>query len=107
MKGKETTINIGKTFNRFPAGRTEKDGIGSGEEFRKKVLSTALGDYEVLNIEMDDTLGYGSSFLEEAFGGLVRDGFSASDLRRRIRILSEDDSLKVEIFGYIDEASKS
>jgi len=51
-------------------------------------------------------MGYGSSFLEEAFGGLVRkNGFIASDLHKRLDVRSANDrSLVTEVWSYIDDA---
>lgn len=99
--------NIGKTFSRFPAGRYEKDGPASGEEFRKNVLIPLLNsDVAVIRIELDDALGYGSSFLEEAFGGLVRLGWEAGVLLGRFDLVSDDLSLIDEIRGYIKEAAE-
>ena len=56
---------------------------------------------------MDGVAGYGSSFLEEAFGGLVRvEGFTAEALKEKIRFVSEDPTLEKEIWDYVDDAEK-
>jgi hypothetical protein len=59
-----------------PGFRLVKDGPNSGEWFRNSVLSpmlrAAIDDGSKLTVELDGVAGYGSSFLEEAFGGLVR-----------------------------------
>ena len=57
-----------------------------------------------IRIELDGTEGYGSSFLEEAFGGLVRlRGFGAEELHRLVTLISdEDESIPIEIWDYID-----
>jgi hypothetical protein len=61
-----------------PGGRFIADGDFSGEWFREQVLVPALlaakEKSEELEVELDGTSGYGSSFLEEAFGGVVRKG---------------------------------
>jgi hypothetical protein len=61
---------------RSPGGRYEADGPFSGEWFRETILrpafSNSLQSGEKLVVELDGTSGYGSSFLEEAFGGLIR-----------------------------------
>lgn len=99
-------INVGKQFNRFPAGRFLADGPWSGERFRDEVLAPALKGGARVVVELDDTLGYGSSFLEEAFGGLVRTGvLPSTELTRRIELLTEDESLRLEILSYIEEAN--
>jgi hypothetical protein len=65
-------LSIAKDFSAFPAGRERKDGPYSGERFREEILMPRLESSESLEIDLDGTMGYGSSFLEEAFGGLVR-----------------------------------
>lgn len=107
MSASSIKINIGKQFSRFPAGRYIADGPGSGEQFREQILIPALRSSGVVEIELDDALGYGSSFLEEAFGGVVRSGsFGAKDLHAKLCLLSEDDSLVREVWEYIDEAAR-
>lgn len=68
-------INVARDFTRFPAGRYKSLGKGSGEEFRDKFLVPALKAGHHTVIELDGTTGYPPSFLEEAFGGLVRLGY--------------------------------
>ena len=99
-------IHIAKDFSRFPAGRYEKDGQFSGEVFRRRLLVPALSKHSHVSVNLDGTLGYGSSFLEEAFGGLVRkEGFAADELHRRL-VLESDDSFWIqEIWSYIDDAA--
>ncbi len=72
-----------------PGGRFKKDGPNSGEWFRDDILLPRLrhaaGRDDPLIVELDGAPGYGSSFLEEAFGGLVRLGvFTAPELRDRL-----------------------
>lgn len=99
-------INIERDFSRYPAGRYEGDGPYSGQAFRDKFLVPVLTKKsEKVLIELDGARGYGSSFLEEAFGGLVRAGFSADDVFNLIELKSEDNSLIEEIKGYIMEQS--
>src|SRR3546814_15338079 len=46
---------------------------------------------EVVVVDLSEALGYGSSFLDEAFGGLVRDrGYRREDMRGRLRIQDAD-----------------
>lgn len=97
-------IDIGSEFTRFPAGRYVSDGIFSGEKFRDTVLVPALRAYREVRVLLDGTMGYGSSFLEEAFGGLVRVGFDKQDLLRRLLLVSNDRSIVEEIQEYITKA---
>jgi len=98
-----TTINVGREFSRYPAGRLAKDGPHSGEAFREQWLRPPLARGEEVKIELDDALGYGSSFLEEAFGGLVRGAHKLSRefVLRTIHLITADRALQEEIVSYI------
>lgn len=84
------TIAIATDFTRYPGPRYRKDGSFSGEQFREEVLVPALHKAEqhgnTVIVLLDGVAGYGSSFLEEAFGGLVRSGLSSEVLTRHLRI---------------------
>lgn len=97
----DTVINIARDFSRAPAGRYISDGPNSGERFRTEYLVPALGKTDAITIELDGARAYGSSFLEEAFGGLVRLGYAATDLLRRLQLKSSDPSLVAEIRSYL------
>ena len=98
-------LNVAKDFSPYPSGRYKRDGPHSGEVFRDDWLVPALQESQELVVELDDVEGYGSSFLEEAFGGLVRKGFSTADvLKNQLKLTSSDDALIEEIRSYIDEA---
>lgn len=101
-----TIIKIAEEFTTEPAGRYYSDGKFSGERFRKEFLVSALRTHEKIVIDFDRTEGYGSSFLEEAFGGLVHEeGFSAEELHKRFEFIShEDESVIGEVWSYIDSA---
>lgn len=96
-------IDVASQFSRVPAGRYAADGPYSGELFRTKLLIPALERGEVVEVRLDGARGYGSSFLEEAFGGLVRlRRWSAEQLLLRLKLISNDDpTIKDEIIGYI------
>ena len=72
--------------------------------FRNTRLIPELEKNHVIAIELDDTAGYGSSFLEEAFGGLVRASIPHERIKNNIFFNSEDESLVEEINEYIDDA---
>ena len=97
-------IKIAEEFSRFPAGRFIKDGPFSCEYFRTKFLEPPLRRSEELTVDMDGARGYGSSFLEEAFGGLIRGGLPKNIVKEKMNILATNRSLKAEIFDYIDKA---
>jgi len=105
---KSVMIDVGKDFSMYPAGRFVDDGPASGAAFRDKVLVPYLKSEQSVEVFLDNAEGYGSSFLEEAFGGLVRVGeWSASELRTRITISSMDESMIEEIWDYIEAADKA
>ena len=99
------SVSIASSFSKFPAGRYKSDGPNSGERFRDDILWPVLKAKTQVLLSLDGTLGYGSSFLEEAFGGLVRiHGLTPSQLRELLKIETSDKSLEVEIWSYIDDA---
>lgn len=108
----EHMISIAKDFSAFPAGRVEQDGPNNGERFRKEILVPALKAAEransILVIQLDGLKSCGSSFLESAFGGLVRyDGYTAKKLRALVRIDHGNASLeryKLAIENHIKRA---
>ena len=100
-------INIGKDFSKNPNGRYSKNGYNSGEEFRESILLPLLKKGTV-EINFNGTLGYSSCFLEEAFGGLMRNNkiniLSYNTIINRLIIVSDDPSIKIEILEYIKKA---
>lgn len=103
-------LDIAREFSPYPAGRYPSDGPFSGERFRSQLLQPLFlqcrksGDK--LLVELDGTAGYGSSFLEESFGGLVRSTqLDAAALMNVLEFASEDDSLIAEVTEYIRDAS--
>jgi hypothetical protein len=79
----------------------------SGEAFREIHLEPALREGKQISVELDGTIGYGSSFLEEAFGGLVRSlRLQPKVLQSRLQIKTEDQALLDEVNSYIEEAAQ-
>ena len=103
-------INIARDFSPVPAGRFLADGPDSGERFRTDFLLPAFraGDQNI-EIEIDGTAGYGSSFLEEAFGGLIRVGIDRDLAIRSIKVISDDPDYEMYrdlILAFLKEASQ-
>src|SRR5690349_18098213 len=101
MSTSSNIVDVGKHFTRYPAGRTATDGPYSGEIFRDRFLRPSLDRHEPIVVKLDSALGYGSSFLEEAFGGLVRLGYSKDEILALVKLDTEDRFLQSEIEGYI------
>jgi len=59
-------------FTKYPGPRFKKLGPNSGEEFREDYLVEALKKDSEVSVNLDGVIGYGSSFLEEIFGGIIR-----------------------------------
>ncbi|MDI9506565.1 MAG: DUF4325 domain-containing protein [Bacillota bacterium] len=102
-------IHISKDYSKIPGGRYIKDGPFSGEEFRETILRPkfleAKQQNTTLQVNLDGGYGYGSSFLEEAFGGLARELKDPAILR--IEIISEEETILIsQITKYIEEGLK-
>lgn len=98
------TINIATDYTKKPGGRHIDEGPFSGEDFRINILRPkyleAKEKNEVITVVLDGGFGYATSFLEEAFGGLVRE-FSDPDILK-IRIVSDEEpTWKSKVDGYI------
>ena len=98
-------IGISRQFSRFPAGRYADDGPFSGQAFREKLLIPAMKSGKQVIIDLDGTAGFGSSFLEEAFGGLIRAGWSSEEVLGRMKFTCGDPSVIEEITDYIKSAT--
>lgn len=105
-------INICEDYTDTPGGRYIKQGDFSGQDFRNKLLKPkyieAIEKGEELEINLDGGYGYGSSFLEEAFGGLIRElDKNYEQASTIIKIISNDEPKLIEdIKRYINEAIK-
>lgn len=102
-----TEIRIAKDYSRYPGGRYRRLGKYSGEEFRDDFLRPALEQGCEVKVVLDGTEGYGSSFLEEAFGGLIRAGCDPNVVRAKLKPIAEDAEFETyvdEIWQYIDDA---
>ena len=101
------TLVIAKEYSKTPGGRFKKEGAYSGEEFRTSKLLPAYikakTKGEKLVIDLDGGYGYGSSFLEEAFGGLARE-LRDKDILDRITIKSDEEPILAEdIRNYMEK----
>jgi hypothetical protein len=101
------TIYVARDFTKMPCVRRPEDGPHSGAEFRDKILLPALRSNETVTVDMDGVLTLGSSFLEEAFGGLVRKGYyTARELAGKLVLKFQLTSYVDEAWGYIKTARK-
>jgi len=104
----DTTIDLAKEFNVRPFGRYRKDGDRSAQVFREDLLLPALRAHDHVTVDLSGTNFYGSSFLEEVFGGLVREGFTKDELDRKLTVLHDKlPSVVTEVEEYIVKATKN
>lgn len=105
-------ISIAEDFSAYPAGRDEKDGPYNGSRFRKELLvprlNSVISKGGQLTVSLDGVLSFGSSFLEEAFGGLVRqEGFTKSQVIDHLSVVSSSPGRRRYIEAikrYVDRA---
>ncbi|EKN4696362.1 STAS-like domain-containing protein [Yersinia ruckeri] len=101
-------ISIAKDFSETPFGRFPSDGPNSAERFRQELLVPEFkksGSEEVIVDFSGVALGIGSSFLEEAFGGLIRvEGFKQDEILCRLKIQTKLPIYKNQILKFLSEA---
>ena len=105
-------IDLARDFSPYPAGRVAEDGDNNGARFREAVLVPALlrakQTGEKVVVDIDGVRTFGSSFLEEAFAGLIRLGrFTRKDLTALLEVRCTKSHLlifKDTITAYIREA---
>ena len=104
-------IKICDDFSDAPGGRYINEGEFSGEEFREQLLLPNLikaeKDNEKLEIDFDGCYGFSTSFLEEAFGGLVRCCRRKGILKIINIVSTEDEGLKDLVEKYILSAENA
>lgn len=88
------TISVLNNFNEYPGLRNCSISEFSGEDFYHKILNNSFKEAfekkEILQINLDGTGGYASSFLDEAFGNLVYD-FTLAEVKKYIEIVSKQE----------------
>lgn len=103
-------FNVVKDFSRTPSARVAKEGKYPGTELRDKItpkIKAAIDKNVSFRIDLDGASGYGTSFLEEVFGGLIREEhIKLDDLKKCLKIKSDEEpELIEEIWEYIKDAN--
>lgn len=103
------TFNLAADYSKNPSARFEDEGINGGEQLRKIIvpqLKEAIAQRDKFQIILDGTSGLGTSFLEEVFGGLIREEhISYQELKDYLVVISEEEpELIDEINQYIEDA---
>ena len=97
-------ISVVNDFSEEPFGRFPSDGPNNGARFREEMLVPALRQYDRVVVDLNGAF-YGSSFLEEVFGGLVRFGwFRQSEVRQKLEIVHNLESYVRASWRYINDA---
>lgn len=105
-------IKIAKDFSTSPGPRYEIEGEWSGEVFRKTILypqmKSAIENGTKIIVDLDGTAGYGTSFLEEAFGGLIREEKIPFEvINNKLTLISEEETYLIDdINNYLLDAKK-
>lgn len=93
-------ISIADDFTKSPGARTKEDGPFSGEEFYEKLLKSKFEEIlkteEKLEVILDGTDGFASSFLNESFRRLAQH-FGKELVKSKIIITSNEISRYKEI----------
>ena len=100
---------IATQFSRTPSARIESEGKYPGVKLREIIapmIRECIGKCEDFIVDLDGTAGYGTSFLEEVFGGLIRvEHIDYSSLKRYLKFKSdEEEELVDECWSYIEDA---
>lgn len=94
MEKKETKQLLIVNYSSSPGPRYCNQGDDSGEDFYHKVLNAsfykAISSNCLLEVVLDGTDGYASSFLDEAFGNLVYD-FGETVVRSTLLLKSDEE----------------
>ncbi|WP_445720470.1 STAS-like domain-containing protein [Flavobacterium sp.] len=108
----DSVIIFVKDFSIVPGSRELDEGkkAHSGEEFRNTFLEPAfkkiLDKDTKLIVNLDGTIGYGTSWLEEVFGGLARI-YGSDVVKNKIELISEEEPYLIDdINEYINDAQE-
>ena len=94
-------------FSRFPYGRYPEHGPFNGQRFRQEFLLPSFISGGEVCVDLSGARGLSPSFLEEAFGGLVRSGLTPQDVLARLVVRGERDQTVVQtIQRYVREAGE-
>jgi hypothetical protein len=101
-----TLLSVARDFAVTPGGRRRRISECSGEEFRERFLEPAVRSGRHVEVDLDGVVGYGSSFLEEVFGGIVRmmHWRTREEFDRHLAVVTTRESWKAEVDQYVNDA---
>ncbi|MGM0769960.1 MAG: STAS-like domain-containing protein [Pseudomonadota bacterium] len=103
------TIKVTEQFSKSPFGRYHPtDGPNSGQRFRDEFLAPALKEGEPVVVDLSGYNRYGPSFIDEAFGGLIRkSGIDYKTIENLLTIQHDQDEYYVALaWSRIKKAEK-
>ena len=87
-------------FTEYPGVRYIGQGDDTGEQYYyehiKPSFENCIKENKILVVDLDDTAGYASSFLDECFGNLVYD-FDYDQIKKRLKIISTQEPDWIEV----------
>ncbi len=100
-------IKIATDFSKTPGARYYTDGKKSGQEFFETLLDKRFAEAQLENVklvvDLDNTDGFATSFLDEAFHRLA-DKYSPKVVLDRLEVISNDEPDWIEeIKHYINQ----
>lgn len=93
--------NFIKEFTKYPGPRFIRLGKYSGEEFREEVLRPIFENDQQIDIDGTGVLGFGPSFLDEAFSPLAKE-YGLDVFKEKIKFHSDNDkNLYEKMMSYV------
>lgn len=105
-KNPQSLVNTIKlsSYSKEPFGRYPSDGDSDGQTFRNNFLIPALKTHEIVTIDLDVLHEINSSFIDEAFAGLIKYcDFTFKNLEQRLKFIAKNSDWINEIKWYMQE----
>lgn len=101
-------INVANDFSLMPSGRHRSDGSYTGDHFYEILIKEIekVPEDEKIIINFDGVLAAGSSFLEQAFAGLIREKkISKNQFFNKFEIVANEyPEIREKVKRYVSEA---
>lgn len=102
----EITLDVSK-YTDTPIGRNALDGPKNGADYRDRYVIPAFDEYQMVKLDFTNTMGTTPSFLEEIFGGIVREKIlTPQELKIRTDVIYKYESVRRNVIKYINEAAE-
>ncbi len=98
--------NFVREFTDCPGGRYKSRSEKSGEEFRQSVLEPLLAKYAAVELDLNGAFGFPPSFLDEAFGALIRK-LGKDTFMKRVKIELSDDDMALRTIAEVISKNSS